>query len=62
MYQKEYIFKYQIKGAADYFSLFRQPVIGNLTQSKQDFLARSKFSNYMGVGVGVVIMVCSSEK
>ena len=31
-------------------SLFLKPVIGTLTQSKQEIFVRSKFSHYMGAG------------
>ena len=35
---------------AVYCSLFLKPVIGTLTQSKQEIFVRSKFSHYMGAG------------
>ena len=41
--------KTKIKRAAVHCSFFSKPIIGNLPQSKQQFLARSNFFHYVGV-------------
>ena len=52
--------KYKTEGVAVHCSLFAQLVSGSLTQDIQDFLVRSEISNY--IGVGVVIIVCGQSK
>ena len=45
-----FVFKYKTKGAAAHYFFFPKPVIGNPSQSKQEFLMRYRFSNFMWVG------------